>query len=318
MSTAIAINHQKIALKTCNGKAVVTFSDIDAVHQRPEGTARKRFNDNKAHFVIEEDYFVRKTDEAKKEYGITAPNGLTLITESGYLMLCKSFTDELSWRVQRQLVDCYFHRKDDDEPYEYFDKTFHGVPVMTTRDFEFFTGVSKGTVNPFLRNHGKPGTDYMKVSTFEDRLQLRKENPRLRQISGALNLITRTGVELLCDAFGIQFDPPEGLTVAEPQRDPADEEFEALKKTEKYILILSDMLEQYKNGQDATERAVYKKLMYMTVCDLMTLISYLSGNAGQIDIDEKNRKFYHMLDNEDKHYIFGLMKTLITAVKYHS
>ncbi|WP_106762818.1 ORF6N domain-containing protein [Pseudoruminococcus massiliensis] len=63
---------------------------MDQCHGRPNGTARKRFNDNKAHFIEGVDYFVRKTDEAATEYGVIAPNGLTLITESGYLMLVKS------------------------------------------------------------------------------------------------------------------------------------------------------------------------------------------------------------------------------------
>ena len=37
------------------------------------------------------------------------PNrGLTLITETGYMMLVKSFSDDLSWEVQRQLVNSYF------------------------------------------------------------------------------------------------------------------------------------------------------------------------------------------------------------------
>lgn len=215
MSTAIAINEQQVMLKTYEGKAVVTFSDIDAVHQRPEGTARKRFNDNKKRFVLGEDYFVRKTDEAKTEYGITAPNGLVLITESGYLMLCKSFTDDLSWEVQRKLVDCYFHHKEEQAPYEYFEKTYSGVPVMTTRDFEHFTGVPKSSVNPFLRNHGELGKHYFKVTSYQERLQLKKENPRMRQVCGPLNLINRTGVELLCEAFGIPFDPPEGMVAVQ-------------------------------------------------------------------------------------------------------
>ncbi|NBI73597.1 ORF6N domain-containing protein [Clostridiaceae bacterium] len=104
----VKVNNQNVAIKDFNGQRVVTFKDIDTVHERADGTARKRFNDNKKHFVEGEDYFVRKTDEAQREYGIAAPNGLTLITESGYLMLVKSFTDDLAWNVQRQLVKSYF------------------------------------------------------------------------------------------------------------------------------------------------------------------------------------------------------------------
>lgn len=104
----IIINSTALAVKEYGGRRVVTLKDIDTVHGRPEGTARKRFNDNRAHFIEGEDFFVRKTDEAAKEFGLIAPNGLVLITESGYLMLVKSFTDDLAWTVQRQLVNSYF------------------------------------------------------------------------------------------------------------------------------------------------------------------------------------------------------------------
>lgn len=108
MNELIKIGNQEISTKEYNGQRVVTFKDIDMVHERPEGTARKRFNDNKRRFVVGEDYFVRNTDEAKEEFGVVAPNGLILITEQGYLMLVKSFTDDLAWKVQRELVNTYF------------------------------------------------------------------------------------------------------------------------------------------------------------------------------------------------------------------
>ena len=104
----VTINKTELPIKEYRGQRVVTLKEIDAVHERPEGTARKRFNDNKKRFIEGIDYFVRNPDEAMKEFGITAPNGLTIITESGYLMLVKSFTDDLAWAVQRQLVSVYF------------------------------------------------------------------------------------------------------------------------------------------------------------------------------------------------------------------
>lgn len=108
MNGLVHIGNADISIKEYKGQRVVTFKDIDAVHGRPDGTARKRFNDNRQHFIEDEDFFVRNTDEAKKEYGIVAPNGLVIITEQGYLMLVKSFTDDLAWQVQRQLVNGYF------------------------------------------------------------------------------------------------------------------------------------------------------------------------------------------------------------------
>lgn len=112
MNELVHIGKTDISVKEYNGQRVVTFKDIDTVHQRADGTARKRFADNRERFIEGEDYFVRKTDEAKEEYGITAPNGLVLLTESGYLMLVKSFTDDLAWDVQRKLVSSYFKVKE--------------------------------------------------------------------------------------------------------------------------------------------------------------------------------------------------------------
>lgn len=114
----VAVGNSEVAVKEFRGQRVVTFKDIDTVHERPEGTARRNFNTNKNHLIEGEDYFVRNTSEAKWEFGITAPNGLVLITEQGYPMLTKSFTDDLSWKVQRQLVTSYFKKDTSSEKEE--------------------------------------------------------------------------------------------------------------------------------------------------------------------------------------------------------
>lgn len=108
MNEVVTINGTDLNVKTWNGQRVVTLSDVDKVHERPTGTARRNFNSNKKHLIENEDYIVRNSYEAKEEFGVTAPNGLTLLTESGYLLLVKSFTDDLAWNVQRQLVNSYF------------------------------------------------------------------------------------------------------------------------------------------------------------------------------------------------------------------
>lgn len=46
----IIINNTSLGIKEYNGQRVVTLKDIDSVHKRLEGTARKRFNDNKKTF----------------------------------------------------------------------------------------------------------------------------------------------------------------------------------------------------------------------------------------------------------------------------
>ncbi len=107
MNELIHIQNTDISIKEYKGQRVVTFKDIDMVHERPDGTARVTFNRNKEHFIEGEDYFVCDTYEAKN-IGITAPNGTTLLTEQGYLMLVKPFGDNLSWNVQKKLVSSYF------------------------------------------------------------------------------------------------------------------------------------------------------------------------------------------------------------------
>lgn len=106
MNELFTINQAAISIKEYSGKRVVTFKDIDTVHHRPEGTARKRFNDNRKRFVEGEDYFKIQPSEIRT-VGITSPNGGIVVTESGYYMLVKSFTDELSWDVQRHGIKAF-------------------------------------------------------------------------------------------------------------------------------------------------------------------------------------------------------------------
>jgi len=81
------------------------------VHERPEGTAGRNFRENKDKFIENEDYFCLTKSQNNEIRGLEIPNrGITVITEQGYLMLVKSFTDDLAWDVQRQLVKSYFRK----------------------------------------------------------------------------------------------------------------------------------------------------------------------------------------------------------------
>lgn len=118
MNELVHIGNTDISIKEYKGQRVVTFKDIDMVHERPDGTARHRFAENKRHFVENEDYFVVTPQSLEnteldgfRPVGIdtVSPRGTALITEQGYLMLVKSFTDDLAWEVQRKLVSSYFN-----------------------------------------------------------------------------------------------------------------------------------------------------------------------------------------------------------------
>ncbi|HGY9632377.1 ORF6N domain-containing protein [Pseudomonas monteilii] len=103
----VTIHNTQLPIVEYLGQRVVTLAMIDQVHERPEGTARRNFNEHRDKLIEGEDYFVRNSSEAR-QMGFVAPNGLSLLTEQGYLMLVKSLTDDLAWTVQRQLVSNYF------------------------------------------------------------------------------------------------------------------------------------------------------------------------------------------------------------------
>ena len=127
ITDCVIINTMPLAIKEYNNRRVVTFKDIDTLHQRPKGTARKRFNDNKSRFIEGEDYFKVCASEfrTRKIANISskAQEDITLITESGYLMLVKSLTDDLAWKVQRELINTYFRAKDMFTVFQTFSQT---------------------------------------------------------------------------------------------------------------------------------------------------------------------------------------------------
>lgn len=119
MNNLIKINNKEIKVKEFENQRVVTFKDIDMVHERLAGTASRNFRENRNRFIKGIDYFEITKEEVAtnfggsfEEYGFSkyAASGI-LITESGYLMIVKSLTDDLAWRVQRELVNNYFRGK---------------------------------------------------------------------------------------------------------------------------------------------------------------------------------------------------------------
>lgn len=120
MNDVITVEETEMQIREYNGQRVVTFRDIDQVHKRPSGTARRNFNKNRKYFEEEKDYFiltrnsnVRKTYNGFSNVNLAdiekiPPKGVTLLTERGYLKVVKSFNDDLSWKVQDILVDTYF------------------------------------------------------------------------------------------------------------------------------------------------------------------------------------------------------------------
>ncbi len=112
MNNLITINKTQMPVAEYKGQRVITFSMIDLVHARPDGTARAAFNRNREHFIEGIDFHevgsdVIRTDLPEGIFSKFAPSGIVLF-ESGYLMLTKPFNDDVAWQVQRELVNSYF------------------------------------------------------------------------------------------------------------------------------------------------------------------------------------------------------------------
>lgn len=116
MNDIIAVNDTNIKIREWNNQRVVTFNDIDKVHEKAEGTAKRTFYKYKQYFAENHDYFIVKPEDFQKyarcTFGIDAkeiPNrGITFITESGYLKITKPISGEKAWQVQCMLVNTYF------------------------------------------------------------------------------------------------------------------------------------------------------------------------------------------------------------------
>lgn len=94
-----------------NGETVITCADIDRVHERPTGTARRNFLKNKKHMIENKDFYKLSTDEIRPlnpNRNFNYPKGALVFSKSGYLMIVKSLNDDRAWEVQRQLVNAYF------------------------------------------------------------------------------------------------------------------------------------------------------------------------------------------------------------------
>lgn len=124
-----------IQIKEYAGQRVVTFKDVDTVHHRASGSARKRFNDNRKHFIEAVDFYRLTQPSEIRTLGFSRPQGgvpseVILITETGYLMLVKSFTDDLAWKVQRELVDSYFRARAEPEEQTMQEIVDNNIPTV--------------------------------------------------------------------------------------------------------------------------------------------------------------------------------------------
>lgn len=109
------------------------------------------------------------------------------------------------------------HEPKTDKPYEYFDKTYNGVPVLTALDVEKLTGVSATMVDYYMKHKAEHGKDYYQLTNTNLR-NFKLENPRIVKFIKRLNIITREGFIKFCRTYGVQIDTPKCFEVKEEPR----------------------------------------------------------------------------------------------------
>ena len=153
----------------------------------------------------------------KRTLGFEVPNrGLTLITESGYLMLVKSFTDDLAWDVQRQLVNLYFRVQSQTAivpvendmpvlPSRLVVRTYKGKKVVTLVDLAYYFGVTTDSIRYYAHTYFEKDTDYYCLQGY-DLLEFKSQNMGAGRFSKHLYVFTQSGVKKLSENYGFDIN----------------------------------------------------------------------------------------------------------------
>ena len=174
-------------------------SSIDKVHLVSEGAAKIAFHRNKERFILNKHFYQVKFADAPKlkPYGIDVPRrGLTLITKRGYLLLVKSFTDNLAWEVQEQLVDHYFEKRSNDDEPTISAKQLQDIRLEMnncTRYMAHRTSSLSQTLYRQMKDElGYKQIELLPADSYEDAIQwIKKHQPVCHQVWQMTNFIER-------------------------------------------------------------------------------------------------------------------------------
>ena len=118
---------QRVAFLDANptmhaSQRVVSFKQIGWLHNKPVASVARMFRKRRDYFTPNEDFFVVGADSSETDRGSASvrddrgrlqgrPDRIVL-TESGYALLSKVFSDDTSWQVMKKLVRGYFRARE--------------------------------------------------------------------------------------------------------------------------------------------------------------------------------------------------------------
>lgn len=128
--------------------------------------------------------------------------------------------------------------------YDYIDKTYKGKPVLTIRDVEHFTSLSKYRIQHFIQRADK-GQDFI-ILTGNELAAFKYENSMLDSMANHLYLVTKSGFDKICAAYGLKPKMPELFTNVEtsaPQLRLAHAPSESMRSLIGYIQRETDAIQ---------------------------------------------------------------------------
>jgi hypothetical protein len=110
MSTEIVAKIGGLQRIDHQGEAVITLAMMDELHQRPNGTAGRNFRQHRGKMLEGRHFHILNENDPSTKFveGYFGGAEVTVLTQRGYLLLVKSFKDDLAWQVQDALVEHYF------------------------------------------------------------------------------------------------------------------------------------------------------------------------------------------------------------------
>lgn len=202
------------------------------------------------------------------------------ITRDGFSLLVMGFTGKkaLEWKLkyieafnamEQQLYNNYKQLSFDDKPddYEYYDKTYNGIPVLTIEDISHLFNITKQNINHYFADKNmQRGTDYclLKEKTISD---FKMENPKITKTIPSLIIVYKSGFIKLCKIMNIKCSIPDCYCIEE-------------KKTD----IVSEILKDFGIKQNKLTRQIYDKLIKDD--------SSITGNSMLVHFDDCNDEIY--------------------------
>ena len=198
--------------------------------------------------------------------------------------VCRKFRKWVTQEVLPSInhTGSYSLEQKQEQPYEYFDKTFNGVPVLSTLDIAHFTGLSQTTINWYIRKSDLIcGIDYF-VAEGRALAEMKKRYPKMSAMISRMLLITKSGFDKLMKENGVQVEPIpcfENTKCSEPVNNmhklidtvlvELNQLHDTVKKLDRYNTAAEQMV--YKDKIQKLERSVSQKLVVISQVDMQEI-----------------------------------------------